>query len=108
MYTIYGNVTEEMMPNSPIPRGKPVRITTFVDANFMHDYVTGRSVTGILHLINQTPVEWFSKRQNTVETATYGLEFVAARLATEQIMDMRITLRMMGIPIDGKALYVRR
>jgi hypothetical protein len=42
-----------------------------------------------------------SKRQGTVETSTYGSEFVAARLATEQIIDIRYTLRMMGIPIDG-------
>ena len=69
----------------------------------MHDLTTGRSCTGILHLVNQTPVAWFSKRQKTVETATYGSEFVAARIATEQIMDLRYTLRMMGAPIDGKA-----
>jgi hypothetical protein len=69
----------------------------------MHDLTTGRSCTGILHLVNQTPVEWFSKRQKTVETATYGSEFVAARIATEQIMDLRYTLRMMGVPLDGKA-----
>ena len=56
---------------------------------------------GILHLVNQTPVEWFSKRQSTVETATYGSEFVAARIATEQIMALRINLRDMGIPIEG-------
>jgi hypothetical protein len=48
-------------------------------------------------------VEWFSKHQKTVETATYGSEFVAARIATEQIMDLRYTLRMMGVPLDGKA-----
>jgi hypothetical protein len=73
------------------------------DANLMHAFTTGRSCTGILHLVNQTPVEWFSKHQKTVETATYGSEFVAAKIATEQIMDLRYTLRMMGVPLDGKA-----
>ena len=38
-----------------------------------------------------------------METATYGSEFVAARQATEQIMDLRYSLRMMGVPIDGPA-----
>ena len=38
-----------------------------------------------------------------METATYGSEFVAARIATEQIMDLRYTLRMLGAPIDGKS-----
>jgi hypothetical protein len=37
-------------------------------------------------MLKQTPIEWFSKRQNTVKTATYGSEYVAARKATEQIM----------------------
>jgi hypothetical protein len=69
----------------------------------MHDLTTGRSATGILHFLNQTPIEWFSKRQNTVETATFGSEFVAARQCTEQIYDLRYTLRMMGIPLDGTA-----
>ena len=65
----------------PVPRGKPVIATTYEDANLYHDYLTGRSVTGILHLVNQTPINWYCKRQATVETATYGLEFNAARTA---------------------------
>jgi hypothetical protein len=72
-----------------------------VDANLYHCLVTGRANTGILHFVNQTPIEWFSKRQGSVETATYGSEFVAARQATEQIMDLRYTLRAMGMPVDG-------
>ena len=80
---------------------KEVVITTFVDANLMHDMVTGRSVSGIIHMINKTPVEWFSKRQNQVETATYGSEFMAMRIATEQIMELRYMLRMLGVPVSG-------
>jgi hypothetical protein len=60
-------------------------------------------VTGCIHSVNQTPVYWFSKKQNSVETAMYGSEFVAARLATEQIMDLKYTLRSLGVPIDGLA-----
>jgi len=54
--------------------------------------MTGKSVTGILHLINKTPLEWYSKKQPTVENATYGTEFVAARTCVEQIIDLRTTL----------------
>jgi hypothetical protein len=99
--TTYGTSPEELPPNMPTPRGKPVRTTTYADANLMHDFLTGRSMSGILHFINQTPVQWFAKKQATVETATYGSEFMVARQATEQILDIRYTLRMMGIPIDG-------
>ena len=69
----------------------------------MHDYITGKSATGIIHMINKTPIEWYSKRQATVETSTYGSEFVAARIATEQIIDLRYTLRMFGVLLDGPA-----
>ena len=65
----------------------------------MHCLLTGRSVTGILSFINKTPVDWFSKKQATVETATYGSEFVAARTAVERLIDLRITLRYLGVPI---------
>ena len=54
--------------------------------------LTGRAVTGILHLLNKTPIDWFSKRQTTVEMATYGSEFIAARIAVEQIIALRMDL----------------
>lgn len=90
--TIYGNVTEASPDDVPRPFGPTVMMTTYVDANLMHDMTTRRSVTGILHLLNQTPVDFFSKKQATVETVTYGSEFVAAQTAAEQIIHMRILL----------------
>jgi hypothetical protein len=101
--TVYGNEMEEIPEDMPEPKRLPMRTTTYEDANLMHDLITGKSMTGIIHLVNQTPISWFSKKQNVVETATYGSEFMAARQATEQIMDLRYTLRMMGIPLDGPA-----
>ena len=46
---------------------------------------------------------WFSKRQNTVETSTFGSEFIAMKIATEMIEGLRYKLRMFGVPIDGPA-----
>ena len=77
-------------------------MTTFVDANLYHDLVNGKSVTGILHLFNKPVIDWYSKKQSTVETATYGSEFVAARTAMEQIIDLRLQLRYLGVTIKGK------
>ena len=45
-----------------------------------------------------------SKKQSPVETATYSSEFVAAKAATEQIMDIRQILRYLGAPIATKSL----
>lgn len=101
-YSVYGNVKEEIPKDAPKPLGKYVTTTHYVDANLFHDILTGRSVTGALHLMNKTPIDSYSKKQATVETATYGAKFVAARTCTEQIMELRTTLRYLGVPIRDK------
>ncbi|KAL7570518.1 hypothetical protein ACA910_004294 [Epithemia clementina (nom. ined.)] len=93
MRTVYGNVKEVIPEDIPEPKGKPVVTTSYVDANLYHDVVTGKAVTAILHLLNQTPIDWYSKKQGTVETATFGSEFSAAKTATDQFVDLRNTLR---------------
>jgi hypothetical protein len=57
---------------------------------------------GVLHLINKAPIDWYSKKQVTVEMATYGSEFVAARTCINQIVDLRTstTLHYLGVPIS--------
>ena len=47
-------------------------------------------------------MDWFSKKQSTVDTDTYGSEFVAARIAIERLIDLRLTLRYLGLPIRDK------
>lgn len=69
------------------------------DANLCHNVVAGRSVTGVLHFINKTPIDWHSKKQSTVETATCGSECSSARTCVEKILDLRITLRYLRVPI---------
>ena len=68
---IYGNVHEDIPKDSPEPLAKSVTTTTFFDANILHDLITGRSVTAVLHFFNLTPGNWYSKRPATVENATY-------------------------------------
>ena len=102
-HTVYGKV-EELIPNDiPKPLGNYVTTVSYVDANLYHDILTGRSVTGILHFCNQTLIDWYSKRQATVETATFGSEFTAARISVDQVIDLRITLRYLGIPVREKS-----
>ena len=65
-------------------------------------------MTGILHLLNQTPIDWYAKKQATVETATYGSEYVASRTCVEQVIDLRNKkLRYLGVPIRGKSYMFR-
>ena len=103
MNSVYGDVLEEVPKDGTAPLGKTVMTTTYVDANCYHDWTTGRAVTGTLHFLNGTPIDWFSKRQNTVETATYGSEFVAARIAPNQVIGPQLTLRYLGVPVLDKS-----
>jgi len=102
----YPNAAEELLPDMLTPMGKPAQITCYVDANHAHDKITHRSVTGILLFINGTPIKWISKRQKTVESSTYGSEMVAARIASELILEIRYKLRMLGVPIEGPAMLL--
>ena len=100
---IYGNVLEEKPKDAPESLGKSVTTTMFLDANLLHDIITGRSVTAVLHFFNLTSGDWYSKRQATVENATYVSELVAAKTVTEQIVDIKQTLRYLEVPIKSKA-----
>ena len=80
---------KDLIPDNVLkPLGKEVITTTYQDANLYHNLLDGHSVTVIIHFLNATPIDWFSKKQGTVETSTFGLEFVSARTATEQVMDL--------------------
>jgi hypothetical protein len=85
----------------PQPHGNKVKMTMFVDSDHAGNLATRRSQTGILIFLNKAPVVWYSKRQNTVKSSTFGSEFIAMRVAVEMVEGLQYKLRMFGIPIDG-------
>ena len=97
----YRDATEPIPGDAPEPRGNVVSTHCFVDADHAGNRVTRRSQTGVLIFICRAIIMWYSKRQNTVETSTFGSEFIAMRIAVELIEALRYKLRMFGIPIDG-------
>jgi hypothetical protein len=101
--SVYGDVKEIIPTDIPELKEKYVTLSHSFDANLYHDMVTGRSVNAILHFLNQTPMDWYLKKQATVETATFGSEFIAARTTINQIVDLRMMLCYLGIPIQEKS-----
>jgi hypothetical protein len=99
----YGDVQEELPIKMPEPLGYPVTMSVFVDANHAGNVVTHHLHTGILIFLQSTPVMWHSRCQNTVETSTFGSEFVALRAARDMIVALRYKLQIFGIPLDGAA-----
>jgi hypothetical protein len=100
--SVYDDASEDIPKDAPRLLGLAVLLSRYVDANLYHDWLNGRSVTGINSLANQTPLEWISKKQATVETATYGSEFIATRHATEKSIEDRNLFRYLGVPIMSK------
>ena len=97
--SIYGDVTKDIPCNMPEPRENLVLILMFTDAAFAEDLVTRRSQSGILIFINRAPITLYSKQQNTVETLTFGSEFIALRVGCEMNDGFRHKLPIMGVPI---------
>jgi len=103
-FEFYGDVKEEIPQDAPKPMGKPVEITAYCDADHAGDKLTRRSHTGILIFVMSAPILWYSKRQATIESSTFGSEIVALRTCLELIKELRYKLRMMGVPLDGPAV----
>ena len=101
--SVYSGACEQIPHDIPKPLGKHVQTTHYVDANLHHDLATGKAVTAVLHFLNQTPIDAYTKRQSTVETATYGSEFVGARTAVDHIIDIHITFGYLVVPIRDKS-----
>ena len=89
----------------PKPLNQKVQITIFV-ADHAHCELTRRSVTGIIAFLDSTPIRFISHMQKTVETSTYGSERVATRIATDLAIELRYSIRMLGLDVDGPALVL--
>jgi hypothetical protein len=98
---MYPFADDTLPPDMPEPRGKAVQITMFVDASHAANLVTRQSRSGVLIFVQRAPIVWHSKKQNSIETSTFGSEFMALKTGVELLEALRYKLRMMGVPIEG-------
>ena len=94
---------KELPKNMPEPRGIGFTMRAKVDADHAADTVTRRSRTGFLVYLNCAPIYWSSKKQTSVESSSFGSEFVAMKQCCDYLRGLRYKLRMMGIPCEGPA-----
>lgn len=95
---------KELVPlNAPEPMGAEMQMIAFCDSDHAGDLLTRRSRTGVLIFLNRSPILWHSKRQNSIESSTFGSEFMALKMCSELVQGLRYKLRMFGIPLDGPA-----
>ena len=104
---IYRDAEEPLPHRMPIPRGRGLTMTAFVDASHAANKMTRRSHTGYAVFLNRSPIVWYSKRQQTVETSTFSSEFIALKVCLEAVEHLRFKLRCFGIPMPkGEPTFV--
>ena len=97
----YQQDKELIPPDMPKPRGKAVQTTCFVDSDHAGDQVNRRSRTGVLVFMGRAPIIFYSKKQGSIESSSFGSELSAMKTAVELVEGLRYKLRMMGVPLDG-------
>jgi hypothetical protein len=58
-------------------------IRIYVDADYARNMATRRSKKGYVQFVNKAVVNWLSKKQGSIETSTFGSEFIALKTAME-------------------------
>ncbi len=89
---LYRDAEEQLPERMPVPRGRSVCITAYIDASHTSDEVTLSSHTGYLIFFNRAPIIWFSKKQSTVKSNTFSSEFIAAKACMEAIVALRFKI----------------
>ena len=84
----------------PESRGLGFIMCAKVDADHASDTMMRRSRTGFLVYLNCAPIYWWSKKQNSVESSSFGSEFIAMKQCCEYVRGLRYKLQMMGIPCE--------
>ena len=83
---------------------KELEFSIFVDSNHGHDKITGKSVNGIIMFVGRTLIHWESKRQSSVQTSTFGAEFISMKKAVEEAVTTRYYLRSMGVEVSRSSI----
>ena len=81
--SLCGDLQEELLPDMPEPLGNLVNTSCFVDVNHAGNVVTCHLHTEILLFVQNAPIVWYSKRQNTIESSTFGSEFVVLHITKD-------------------------
>lgn len=68
----------------------------YSDADFAGDLDTRRSTSGNICMVNGGPVAWSSQRQRCTSQSTTEAEYVAANMATKEIVWLRNLLNDIG------------
>ena len=95
-YDFYCGAKEEIPLDCPEPLGNSMSTHCFFDADLTGNFISRRSQTVVLIYCNRAPIICHSKRQNAVETITFGSEMMALKNGVKLVEALRYKLRIFG------------
>ena len=76
-------------------------VSTFLTyANLLYDHFMGSTIQGNVHSSNQTLVDWYPKRQDSTDKATYSNTIVATRYVIHHVIIPQILLQFLGVLVE--------
>ena len=85
----YGNVKEAIPKNALVPQGKSVILKGFIDLDHAGDQSMRWLRTGYLLYMMTVPIQWYSKKQGSIESSMFGSEFVTMKSLSEANRGLR-------------------
>jgi hypothetical protein len=71
----------------------------YTDSDYATDSTNGKSVSGMVFMMNGGPICWKSKQQSTVAQSTCEAELIAATSTAKEAMWLRKLLPELGVPM---------
>jgi hypothetical protein len=88
------------------PTSHPHRLTAYCDADYASDVNDRKSRSGFILMLNNGPVAWGSRKQTCTAVSTTESEYVAACLATQELLWLRRLLQSVRSPqLSPTTLY---
>ena len=87
----------------PAPRGIGFTARGKVIADHAAHVFTRIIRKGLITCFNSSPMCWFYKKQNSVESSSFCSEFTVMKQTCECLRDFKHKLQMMGIVCEGPA-----
>ena len=63
----------------------------------------GGLVPGFYLLEYSAKIQWFFKKQVSIETSVFGTVYMAMKIVIETLRGIRYNMRMIGVPISGQS-----
>ena len=84
--------------------GKHVQTTHYMDANLHHDLATGKAVTAVLHILNQTPIDAYTKGNQQLKLQPMDLSLLLQGQQLTRSLTFTQTCDTLEFPSETRAI----